>query len=79
MATGESHAAVFGAGLAFSAAALGAAFALRPAWSPERPGGGAGLGAPPHQQHGGRGDLETGRGHEHGRGGALLRRGRDPA
>ena len=29
-ATGESHAAVFGAGLAFSAAALGTAFALRP-------------------------------------------------
>jgi len=29
-ATGESHAAVFGAGLAFSVAALGASFALRP-------------------------------------------------
>ena len=33
-ATGESHAAVFGAGLAFSAAALGTAFALRPVRAP---------------------------------------------
>ena len=35
-ATGESHAAVFGAGLAFSAAALATAFALRSARAPVR-------------------------------------------
>jgi hypothetical protein len=36
-ATGESHAAVFGAGLAFSAAAVAAAFALRPTAAPVDP------------------------------------------